>query len=168
MACLTAKKQHAIPSISHEVILAAYTFAATSSVETKYAAATPIKPMSMMPTGITGTLASSAQSAQALASRNHMRVTVVPPGSVILLERAGSSPLTSGLATINAMVAMRSINLPLSLRSGAGGAMIVSGLSNTFFVLFLRLMILTPNQSFTRALTLIQGLQCMARINIYR
>jgi hypothetical protein len=63
----------------------------------------------------------------------------------MLLESAGSSPLTKGLATIKAMVAMIKINFPLSLWGiivgTIEGTMVGSGLSKTFLVLFLRLMI---------------------------
>ncbi len=70
---------------------------------------------------------------------------VFPLGSVMLLESAGSSPLTKGLATIKATVAMSKINFPLSLLGDKvgmeEGTAVVSGLSKTFLVLFLRLMI---------------------------
>jgi hypothetical protein len=70
---------------------------------------------------------------------------VVPLGSVTLLASAGSSPLTRGLATIRAMVAMIKINFPLSLRGVTTGTILAiasgSGLSKPFLVLFLRLMI---------------------------
>jgi hypothetical protein len=98
-----------------------------------------------MPIGTTGTFAKSDQSDQALANRNHIRVMVVPLGSVTLLASAGSSPLTRGLATIKAMVAMIKINFPLSLRWGIAGTIegpaAGSTLSKPFLVLFLRLMI---------------------------
>jgi hypothetical protein len=70
---------------------------------------------------------------------------VAPLGSVTLLASAGSSPLTRGLATIKAMVAMIKINFPLSLRCVISGTILGtvkgSGLSEPFLVLFLRLMI---------------------------